>query len=182
MHPAIRSPTACCPNFESFARCTPAARVRPSAVKLFADGVIEARTAALLSPYLDPKGDAGKPIYDPSGLKDLAVALDRDGFQIHVHAIGDRAIRETLDAFAYARARNGAHDARHSITHLELIDPVGYPPVSGPWRGRQLPALLGQRRRVSDQAHRAGAGPGAIPLALSHRERRPHRGRGLRRE
>jgi predicted amidohydrolase YtcJ len=97
-------------------------RLRPSAVKLFADGVIESRTAALLSPYLDRRGDAGTPIYDPAALKDLAVALDREGFQIHVHAIGDRAIRMTLDAFAYARARNGAHDARHAITHLQLID------------------------------------------------------------
>ena len=97
-------------------------RLRPSAVKLFADGVIESRTAALLAPYLDRKGDSGTPVYDPAALKDLAVALDRDGFQIHVHAIGDRAIRMTLDAFAYARARNGAHDARHAITHLQLID------------------------------------------------------------
>jgi predicted amidohydrolase YtcJ len=102
-------------------------RVRPTAVKLFVDGVIEARTAALLAPYRDRRGDAGKPIYDPDALKDLAAALDRDGFQIHVHAIGDRAIRMTLDAFAYARARNGAHDARHTITHLELIDPADVP-------------------------------------------------------
>jgi hypothetical protein len=102
-------------------------RIRPTAVKLFVDGVIEARTAALLAPYLDRKGDAGKPIYEPDRLKDLAVALDRAGFQIHVHAIGDRAIRMTFDAFAYARARNGAHDARHTITHLELIDPDDIP-------------------------------------------------------
>ena len=102
-------------------------QLRPSAVKLFADGVIESRTAALLAPYLGRGGDAGKPVYDPAALKDLAVALDRDGFQIHVHAIGDRAVRMTLDAFAYARARNGAHDARHTITHLELIDSSDIP-------------------------------------------------------
>jgi predicted amidohydrolase YtcJ len=103
------------------------ARVHPAAVKLFADGVIESRTAALLAPYLDRRGDSGTPVYDPAALKDLAVALDRDGLQIHVHAIGDRAIRMTLDAFAYARARNGAHDSRHSITHLQLIDPDDVP-------------------------------------------------------
>jgi predicted amidohydrolase YtcJ len=102
-------------------------RVHPTAVKLFVDGVIEARTAALLAPYRDRPGDAGKPIYDPDSLKDLAAGLDRNGFQIHVHAIGDRAIRMTLDAFAYTRARNGAHDARHTITHLELIDPADVP-------------------------------------------------------
>ena len=47
-------------------------RVRPTAVKLFADGVIESRTAALLQPYLDRKGDSGQPIYDPVRLKELA--------------------------------------------------------------------------------------------------------------
>ncbi len=102
-------------------------RVHPTVVKLFADGVIESRTAALLAPYRGLRGTAGKPIYDPDRLKDLAVALDRDGFQIHVHAIGDWAIRMTLDALAYARARNGAHDARHTITHLQLIDPDDLP-------------------------------------------------------
>jgi predicted amidohydrolase YtcJ len=102
-------------------------RVHRTAVKLFADGVIESRTAALLAPYLDRRGDSGTPVYDPAALKDLAVALDGEGLQIHVHAIGDRAIRMTLDAFAYARTRNGAHDARHSITHLQLIDPDDLP-------------------------------------------------------
>jgi predicted amidohydrolase YtcJ len=102
-------------------------RVKPTVVKLFADGVIEARTAALLAPYGDRQGDSGKPIYDPGRLKDLASELDREGFQIHVHAIGDWAIRMTLDAFAYARARNGPRDARHTITHLELIDSSDIP-------------------------------------------------------
>ena len=102
-------------------------RVRPIAVKLFADGVIEARTAALLAPYRDRQGDPGKPIYDEIALKNLAAALDRNGFQIHVHAIGDRAIRMTLDAFAFARSQNGARDARHTITHLELIDSADIP-------------------------------------------------------
>jgi predicted amidohydrolase YtcJ len=102
-------------------------RVRPFAVKLFADGVIESRTAALLAPYRGLHGYAGVPVYEPDRLKDLAVALDRDGWQIHVHAIGDRAIRMTLDAFAFARARNGAHDARHTITHLQLLDPDDVP-------------------------------------------------------
>jgi predicted amidohydrolase YtcJ len=103
------------------------AHVHPTAVKLFADGVIESRTAALLAPYRGLHRNAGTPIYEPDRLKDLAAELDREGFQIHVHAIGDWAIRMTLDAFAYARARNGAHDGRHTITHLELIDPDDIP-------------------------------------------------------
>jgi predicted amidohydrolase YtcJ len=102
-------------------------RVRPIAVKLFQDGVIEARTAAMLAPYLDRKNDAGTPIHDQPTLNRLAAALDRDGFQIHVHAIGDRAIRMTLDAFEFARKQNGARDNRNTITHLELIDPADIP-------------------------------------------------------
>jgi hypothetical protein len=57
----------------------------------------------------------------------LAIALDRAGFQIHVHAIDDRAIRMALDALARARAANGPRDLRHGITHLELIDPEDIP-------------------------------------------------------
>ena len=102
-------------------------RVRPVAAKLFEDGVIESRTAALLSPYLDRAGDAGTPIYPQPVLDSLAIALDREGWQLHVHAIGDRAIRMTLDAVERARTANGARDARHTITHLQLIDPADLP-------------------------------------------------------
>jgi predicted amidohydrolase YtcJ len=102
-------------------------RVRPIAVKLFQDGVIEARTAAMLALYLDRKNDAGTPIHDQATLNRLAAALDADGLQIHVHAIGDRAIRMTLDAFEFARKQNGVRDNRHTITHLELIDPADIP-------------------------------------------------------
>jgi len=102
-------------------------RVRPLTAKLFEDGVIESRTAALLAPYLDRKGDAGKPIYSQLVLDSLATALDRNGWQVHVHAIGDRAIRMTLDALEHARSVNGPRDARHTITHLQLIDPADLP-------------------------------------------------------
>jgi predicted amidohydrolase YtcJ len=101
--------------------------VRPTAVKLFQDGVIESRTAAMLAPYLDRHGDAGTPVRTQAELDPLVAALDRDGFQIHVHAIGDRAIRMTLDALARARAVNGARDSRHAIAHLELIDSADVP-------------------------------------------------------
>jgi predicted amidohydrolase YtcJ len=103
------------------------ARVHPIAVKLYADGVLETGTAALLQPYLNRHGDTGTPTYDQPTLDRLVAELDHDGFQIHVHAIGDRAIRMTLDAFEKARARNGARDSRHSIAHLELIDPADIP-------------------------------------------------------
>jgi predicted amidohydrolase YtcJ len=101
--------------------------VRPAAVKLFQDGVIESRTAALLAPYLDGKGSAGTPIYPQATLDSLTEALDRARWQVHVHAIGDRAIRMTLDALAHARKANGARAARHTITHLQLVDPADMP-------------------------------------------------------
>lgn len=95
--------------------------------KIFIDGVIESHTAALLEPYLDRPGDRGEPILEAEEFNRLAVALDKAGFQIHVHAIGDRAIRMTLDAMEEARKANGPRDARHHICHLELIDPADIP-------------------------------------------------------
>ncbi|HEX4438520.1 MAG TPA: amidohydrolase family protein, partial [Thermoanaerobaculia bacterium] len=94
---------------------------------IFADGVIETKTAAVLEPYLGTNGDRGKANLEPAAFKELATALDKQGFQIHVHAIGDRAIRDTLDALEAARNANGPRDARHHIAHLELIDPTDIP-------------------------------------------------------
>jgi hypothetical protein len=103
------------------------ARLRANAVKIFADGVIEARTAAVLEPYLDKPGDLGKANLDPEVFKRLVTALDREGFQVHVHAIGDRAIRMALDAFQSAVSANGKRDSRHHIAHLELFNPQDIP-------------------------------------------------------
>jgi predicted amidohydrolase YtcJ len=99
-------------------------RLRANAVKIFADGVIEARTAALLEPYAGTNDDRGKANVEPGALNPLVAALDREGFQVHIHAIGDRAIRNSLDAFESARARNGARDSRHQIAHIELFNPL----------------------------------------------------------
>jgi predicted amidohydrolase YtcJ len=101
--------------------------LKATAAKIFADGVIESHTAALLEPYLDRPGDPGKPILEADEFNRLAVALDKAGFQIHVHAIGDRAVRMTLDAIEAARRENGPRDGRHHIAHLELIDLADIP-------------------------------------------------------
>jgi len=100
------------------------ARLRSTAAKIFVDGVMEPHTAALLEPYLDRPGDRGTPLLEPEAFNALATALDAAGFQIHVHAIGDRAIRMSLDAFEAAGRANGFRDLRHHIAHLELIDPA----------------------------------------------------------
>jgi hypothetical protein len=102
-------------------------RVRPIAVKIHVDGVIEAHTAALLEPYADRPEELGSLNFEPADLEAMVLALDREGFQIHMHAIGDRAVRQALDAFARARAENGGRDLRGIIAHLELIDPADLP-------------------------------------------------------
>ncbi len=104
-----------------------AKRLRTNAVKIFADGVLETRTASVLEPYVGFPGDRGKPNLEPAAFQALAVAFDREGFQIHVHAIGDRAIRDALDALEAARKANGARDARHHLAHIELFDPADVP-------------------------------------------------------
>ncbi len=98
-------------------------RLAVNTVKLYADGVIESHTAALLAPYLGLGVDRGPLVYQPEDLAARVAAFDRDGFQVHIHAIGDRAIRVSLDALAHARQVNGDHDARPIIAHIELFDP-----------------------------------------------------------
>jgi hypothetical protein len=101
-------------------------RLRADAVKLFLDGVIEARTAALLEPY-EGSDDRGSPNQSPAELDALLTRLDAAGFQVHMHAIGDRAVRMGLDAVEHARAANGPRDARHTLAHLELVSPDDLP-------------------------------------------------------
>jgi predicted amidohydrolase YtcJ len=106
-------------------------RLRVSAVKIFADGVFENRTAAMLAPYLDgdgrPTATTGIGMLGPAELAAAVTALDASGFDVHVHAIGDRAVRETLDAFEAAAAANGRRDARHQIAHLQFVHPEDRP-------------------------------------------------------
>jgi predicted amidohydrolase YtcJ len=101
--------------------------VHARSAKMFADGVVEARTAFLLAPYSDGSGSVGDPNFAPPRFDSLAIALDKAGFQIHVHAIGDGAVHEALDAFEAVRKVNGARDSRHQIAHLELIDSMDVP-------------------------------------------------------
>jgi predicted amidohydrolase YtcJ len=102
-------------------------RLRINSVKIFADGVIEPHTAALLEPYTGLGEERGKANWEVEALNRMITALDREGFQIHVHAIGDRGVRMTLDAFEEARRINGARNSRHHIAHLQLIHPDDIP-------------------------------------------------------
>ncbi|MFK4731429.1 amidohydrolase family protein [Agromyces mediolanus] len=96
-------------------------------VKIMQDGIIESETAALLAPYRAAHAETGLSFVDPELLREIAVRLEAEGFQLHFHGIGDRAVRESLDAIAAARgARRGA-DPRHHIAHVQLIDPLDVP-------------------------------------------------------
>jgi len=85
------------------------------------------QTAALLKPYVGHPGVLGLTMVEPEALKRAVTHLDREGFQVHFHAIGDAAIRECLDGVEAARRANGVRDARHHIAHLELFDPQDIP-------------------------------------------------------
>ncbi len=95
-------------------------------VKIFSDGVIEGGTAALLEPYLGTN-DRGILNWNPDTLKKAVTEFDKEGFQIHVHAIGDWGIRSTLDAFEFAMKYNGKEDKRHMMSHIQLIHPRDIP-------------------------------------------------------
>ncbi len=102
-------------------------RLRATTVKIMQDGVIENHTAALLEPYLGKPGELGMPYIDPEALKTIVTRLDLEDFQVHFHAIGDAAIRQSLDAVEAALARNGSRGNRHHISHIELFDPSDIP-------------------------------------------------------
>jgi predicted amidohydrolase YtcJ len=114
-------------------------RYAATSVKLMVDGVVENQTAAMLQPYLDARGrpthDTGISFIEPAMLRDAVVRLDVIGFQPHFHALGDRAVREALDAVAAARAANGWSDTRPHLAHLQVVNPDDLP------RFRELGAI-----------------------------------------
>src|SRR3990170_3204183 len=106
-------------------------RLRATTVKIMQDGVAENYTAAMLAPYLDAEGrstaNRGISFVDPGLLRGYVTRLDAEGFQVHFHALGDRAVREALDAIAAARRTNGASDGRHHLAHLQVVDRADIP-------------------------------------------------------
>lgn len=101
--------------------------LRPTTVKIMQDGVMENYTAAMLEPYLVESGTKGIPMVDPELLKQALVALDAAGFQVHFHAIGTAAVRQSLDAIEEALIENGQLGNRHHISHLQMIHPDDLP-------------------------------------------------------
>jgi predicted amidohydrolase YtcJ len=108
-----------------------AGRFRANTVKIMQDGVTESFTAGMIEPYLDSCGcqtaNRGLSHVDATQLREYVTLLDAAGFQVHLHAIGDRAVRESLDAVEAARAANGVTDHRHHIAHLQVMHPDDVP-------------------------------------------------------
>lgn len=105
--------------------------IRADAIKFMIDGVIESHTGYMLQPYADVSAN------DPLALGQLAVPiekyqdlvskLDKNGFRIYTHAIGDKGVRESLNAYENAANLNGKRDARHRIEHIETVAPEDIP-------------------------------------------------------
>ena len=108
-----------------------AGRFKATSVKIMQDGVVENFTAGVLDPYLDahgrPTDNRGISFVDPQALKGYVTRLDAEGFQVHFHALAERAVREALDAIEAARRANGPNDHRHHIAHIQVVHPDDVP-------------------------------------------------------
>jgi predicted amidohydrolase YtcJ len=93
-------------------------------VKMFMDGVVDSRTAFMLADYPGVPGHRSEPLFEPARFNAVCCEIDRRGLQIAVHAIGDGAVRTTLDGYEAAGQANGFRDLRHRVEHIELIDPA----------------------------------------------------------
>jgi predicted amidohydrolase YtcJ len=145
-------------------------------VKIMLDGVIENFTAAMIDDYLDtdgrPSGNRGISFVDPAQLRRAVTRLDAEGFQVHFHALGDRAVREGLDAIEAARRANGWTDGRHHLAHLQVVHPDDRP------RFRQLGAVANAQPYWA--VHETQMDELTIPFLGSDRSRLQYPWRSLR--
>jgi predicted amidohydrolase YtcJ len=121
----IENPPGAAPQFPQFMKWVEGLRekyhdewIDVGAVKFFADGVIESHTAAMLQPY-ENAPTHGHLNFDPNVYTKDVVEVNRLGFQVFTHAIGDRGIRMALDAYEEAEKVTGDRDLRDSVEHIE---------------------------------------------------------------
>jgi hypothetical protein len=130
-------------------------RFRATSVKMMLDGVAENHTAAMLEPYLgndECTGDhTGMDFIDPDELPRFVTELDRQGFQVHFHALGDRAVRNALDAIEAARHASGSRERRHHLAHLQVVHPNDIPRFAELSATANLQALWATHEPQMDQ-------------------------------
>ena len=128
-----------------------------SGVKIFADGVVEypSQTAAMTKPYRN-SGRNGELLFDTARFAELVIGADKQGLIVHVHALGDRAVKESLNGIEAAREANGASGLPHTLTHVQFADPEDFP------RFHRLGVV------AALQLLWASAGPDTIELVKPH--------------
>jgi predicted amidohydrolase YtcJ len=136
-----------------------AGRLRAGTVKIFADGVVEGGTAALLEPYVDDPHSRGMPVWDWAELRAACAAFDAHGFQLHVHAIGDAAVRAALDAVEHVAAANGPRDRRPVIAHAQVVHPEDLPRFAALGVVANVEPLWAQRDALMDELTAPRLGP-----------------------
>jgi predicted amidohydrolase YtcJ len=103
---------------------TAGSRFKADAAKLSVDGEIFSHTAAVLEPYQGTAADMGDVKVEADELNEIVSGLDLAGFQVHMHVVGDRAVRNGLDAIENAIQVNGPRDRRHQLAHVKLVNPA----------------------------------------------------------
>lgn len=128
---------------------------RTSTVKMMLDGVAENFTADMLEPYLDscgcPTANTGLAHIDAEVLQEAVARLDALGFQVHFHALGDRAVRQALDAVEAARRANGTRDNRHHLAHLQVVHDDDIPRFASLGAAANIQALWAVHERQMDE-------------------------------
>ena len=142
---------------------------RVHSAKLFLDGVLENRTAAMVAPYADPPAGNAPVMFAPDLLRDLSVRLDAARFQLHFHAIGDAAVRAALDAVEAAQAVNGVWPARHQIAHLQVTHPADLPRLAALGVMANIQPLWARHDPVVPDDWMAMLGPARLPHAYAFR-------------
>ena len=155
--------------------------LKTGAIKLIADGVIESHTAAMLEPYANRPAITGDARFTPEQLNKVVAMLDKRGWQVMTHAIGDAAVRMTLDAYQSAAKANPAPERgrRHRIEHIETIDPDDVPRFAQARRHRLVPTRSRHAEpdagRCVERQPRRGARLTRLDVEQHRQERRPPR-------
>jgi len=137
------------------------------AVKGFVDGVVESKTAAMLEPYVG--GGRGEANWTPEDLDRTVALYDREGFQVFLHAIGDRAIRMALDAYEQAARANGTTGRRHRVEHIEVPAAVDIPRFARLGVIASTQALFANPDHNTLEVYAANLGPDRVSRAMAFR-------------